>query len=232
MLRKLADDVYQVCGVTPHAINSYIIDGVLIDGGTRYSGRRILRDIAKFQIHAHAVTHAHPDHFGASNQICEELGIPFWVGHADADAAENLLLMYDRLPAHWAPRLLSRLQGGPPRAVNRRLREGDAVGRFTVIEVPGHTVGHVAFWREMDRTLLVGDVACGHHPFTRARGLREPMTFLTADPPRNRESIARLASLEPALVCFGHGPPLRDTRAFLSFADRVLGRTRRLEGEL
>ena len=33
------------------------------------------------------------------------------------------------------------------------MREGDEVGRFTVIEVPGHTVGHLAFWRESDRVL-------------------------------------------------------------------------------
>jgi hydroxyacylglutathione hydrolase len=30
------------------------------------------------------------------------------------------------------------------------------------------------------------------------------------DPAPNRESMRRLAALDPALVCFGHGLPLRD----------------------
>ncbi|MBV9213378.1 MAG: MBL fold metallo-hydrolase, partial [Actinobacteria bacterium] len=39
----------------------------------------------------------------------------------------------------------------------------------------------------------------------------------TPDPARNRESARRLAGLEPELVCFGHGPPLRDRRALAEF---------------
>ena len=50
-------------------------------------------------------------------------------------------------------------------------------------------------------------------------GLHEPRVEFTPDPARNRESARRLAALEPALVCFGHGPPLRDTRKFVQFAD-------------
>ncbi len=39
----------------------------------------------------------------------------------------------------------------------------------------------------------------------------------TLDPARNRESARKLAALEPALVCFGHGPPERNTDRFQSF---------------
>jgi hypothetical protein len=48
-------------------------------------------------------------------------------------------------------------------------------------------------------------------------GLRDPTWFLTPDPARNRDSARRLAALEPAVVCFGHGAPLRDTRRFVDF---------------
>ena len=41
-------------------------------------------------------------------------------------------------------------------------------------------------------------------------GLHEPKSFFTPDPERNRQSMRRLAELEPELVCFGHGRPLRD----------------------
>ncbi len=221
MIEEIAENVYQLYGFPKHGINSYVIDDVLIDAGTRFSARRILRDISRFNIRAHALTHAHPDHFGASKKICDRLRIPLWVGAGDAVAVETVGLMYDRFPRHRVPRILSRLQGGPPVKVDRRLREGDRVGSFIVIDAPGHTAGHIAFWRASDRTLLLGDVANGHQPFTGTGGVREPFDFLTADPPRNQRSIARLAALQPALVCFGHGPPLCNADGFSQFAAAV-----------
>ena len=41
--------------------------------------------------------------------------------------------------------------------VDRRLKEGDVVGGFTVLAQPGHSPGLLAFWREADRTLIIGD---------------------------------------------------------------------------
>ncbi len=46
----------------------------------------------------------------------------------------------------------------PAHRVTRRLREGDEVAGFTVLDVPGHSPGHIALWREADRTLICGDV--------------------------------------------------------------------------
>jgi glyoxylase-like metal-dependent hydrolase (beta-lactamase superfamily II) len=45
--------------------------------------------------------------------------------------------------------------------------------------------------------------------------------MFTPDPERNRQSERLLAELEPALVLFGHGPPLRDPEALRNFTDRV-----------
>ena len=52
---------------------------------------------------------------------------------------------------------------------------------------------------------------------TGARVLHEPLAAFTPDPARNRASARRLAALEPALVCFGHGPPLRDAGELTRF---------------
>jgi hydroxyacylglutathione hydrolase len=90
-----------------------------------------------------------------------------------------------------------------------------------VIDVPGHSPGHVAYWRESDRTLICGDVLFNLSLPTLRPGLREPYRALTSDPARNRESARRLAELRPALVLFGHGPPLRDTESFVRFASSV-----------
>lgn len=201
-MKRLADDVWQLDGFPRDAVNVYVIGDVLIDAGMRLDRRRILEQVAGREIAAHALTHAHPDHYGASHAVCETLDVPFWCGAADVEAAEAGKIVFGSR---------GRLIPGPPgHPVARALREGDEVAGFTVLETPGHSPGHVSYWRESDRVLLCGDVMWGRNAFTMRGPPREPFTVLSPDPRRNRESARRIAALEPALVCFGHGPPLRD----------------------
>ncbi len=92
------------------------------------------------------------------------------------------------------------------------------IAGFEVLHVPGHSAGHVAFWRESDRALIVGDVVTTIDTLTGLPGLHEPKPIFTPDPARNRDSTHRLAALEPELVCFGHGRPLRDPAKLSAFA--------------
>jgi hydroxyacylglutathione hydrolase len=87
--------------------------------------------------------------------------------------------------------------------VARTLAEGDDVAGFIVLDTPGHSPGHVSYWRESDRVLVCGDVMWGYNPFLLKPGIREPYHWASPDPQRNRASARRLAELEPALVCFG-----------------------------
>ena len=107
--------------------------------------------------------------------------------------------------------------------VERWLREGDEVAGFEVLDVPGHSAGHVAYCRAGDRTLICGDVLFNIRLPTLRAGLREPYRPLTADPARNRDSARRLADLRPHLVLFGHGPPLRDSQRFTRFVGSLAG---------
>jgi glyoxylase-like metal-dependent hydrolase (beta-lactamase superfamily II) len=95
------------------------------------------------------------------------------------------------------------------------------VAGFTVLETPGDAAGHVAYWRESDRVLILGDVLNNVNVRTGVPGLREPPAVFTLDPPRNRESARRLAALRPRLTCFGHGAPLRDPGRLSEFIDRL-----------
>jgi len=117
--------------------------------------------------------------------------------------------------------VIGRVFPGPGHPVARRLHEGDLVAGFQVLDVPGHSAGHMAFWRESDRVLICGDVFTNIDTLTGIPGLHEPKPFFTPDPARNRESMRRLAALEPALVCFGHGRPLRNPSKLRAFADSL-----------
>ena len=215
-MRELAPDLYLLRGFPPGAINVYLMGDVLVDAATRHARRRIMRQIAGRRVTTHALTHCHPDHQGASHAICERLGLPLWCGEADVHAMETRDFGQQKHPIN---RILERLWAGPPHPVSRALCEGDEVAGFQVLDVPGHSPGHVAYWREADRVLVLGDVLNNLDVRTGRRGLNEPQVIFTTDPARNRESIRRVAALRPALACFGHGPPLRDPDQLARFAD-------------
>jgi glyoxylase-like metal-dependent hydrolase (beta-lactamase superfamily II) len=219
-LKRLADDLCMLDGFPPFAINVYLIGDVLLDAGSRHAGKRILKQLRGRTVAAHALTHAHPDHQGSSHEVCDTLGLPLWCGRLDADAIEDGRIM-QRQPRHPINKLIGLAFPGPAHPVQRRLREGDYVAGFEVLEVPGHSAGHVAYWRETDRALICGDVFTNVDTLTGIPGLHQPHSFFTPDPARNRESIRRLAALEPELVCFGHGRPLRNPRKLKAFADRL-----------
>jgi hydroxyacylglutathione hydrolase len=126
--------------------------------------------------------------------------------------------------SHGSP-LVNRLQRtlAPVTAhpVSRTLREGDLVAGFEVLEVPGHSPGALAFWRQRDRILVCGDVLAnfGLHP-SRPRLVLAPAA-LSSDYQQNRRSAARLAELRPRLACLGHGFALRDPGRFAAAVDQL-----------
>jgi glyoxylase-like metal-dependent hydrolase (beta-lactamase superfamily II) len=220
-VRELASDVFMLRGLPPNAINVYVAGDVLIDAATRQAERRIMRQISGRTINTHALTHAHPDHQGSSHAICERLGIPLWCGQGDVPAMETPGGISNSQAPGWLNRFQQRFWTGPPHPVARALVEGDEVAGFTVLESPGHSPGQVAYWRESDRVLILGDVLNNMNLLTAVPGLREPPAIFTPDPARNRRSARRLAELRPRLVCFGHGPPLRDPGKLAEFIARL-----------
>lgn len=213
-MRELAPDVWQLDGFPPNSVNVYIVGDVLIDAGLPIDGGRVLKQVRGRALSAHALTHGHFDHYGSSAKVCRELGLPLWCGANDVRAVEagKQVGLGRRTVSGFGARAVP---------VARALREGDEVAGFTVLDVPGHSPGHVAYWRESDRVLIAGDVMWGHNPFTLRKGIREPYPFVSPDPQRNRRSARRLAALRPELVAFGHGPPLRDPDAFAAAVARL-----------
>jgi glyoxylase-like metal-dependent hydrolase (beta-lactamase superfamily II) len=224
-MKELADGVWHIKCLPglPWAVNAYLAGDTLIDAGCRQSTGRILKQLDGHEVTVHALTHAHPDHQGASSDVCEKLGIPFLCPELDVPPAEDPKLIDERQPDKFMAHFFWRIFHGPGHKVDRVIEEGNEVGGFTVIDAPGHSAGHVAFWRESDRVLILGDVFANMDQYTGVPGLHEPKAALTPDPERNRESARKLAALEPELVCFGHGAPLRDPAKLKSFVDSLPG---------
>jgi hydroxyacylglutathione hydrolase len=218
-LYELAPGLQLARGGPGRALNIYLLGDAVLDSGVRWSRRRLARQLAGRQIRAHALTHAHFDHAGCSAWLCQTLGVPLWCGAGDAEAISS-----GRVDSHGSP-LANRLQRAlaPVTAhpVSRTLREGDLVAGFEVLEVPGHSPGSLAFWRERDRVLVCGDVVAnfGLHP-TRPRLVLAPAA-LSSDYQQNLRSARRLAGLRPRLACFGHGFAVADPGRFAAALDQL-----------
>src|SRR4051812_21893371 len=220
-MKEIAPGVHLLAGRPRDAFNVHLVGDVLVDGATRHAARRILRQLGGIRVRAHALTHAHADHQGSSAAVCGALGLPLWAPAGEAGAVRTGAIG-PLAPVNAVTAWQLRHCAGPAAPVARELRDGDEVAGFRVLKTPGHSPGHVSYWREDDGVLLAGDVLFGRHPLTGRPGLHEPPERFTLEPPRNRDQIRRLAALEPDLVCFGHGPPLSSAAAPLrAFADSL-----------
>ena len=217
-MRELAKDVWQLSGFPRDMFNIYLAGSVLIDAGTRWAQRRVLRQLAGHSLSLVALTHCHPDHQGVAHAICQRFNVPLAVHEDDVAAMEGREPM---VPSNWIVRLGVRLWSGPPHPVDRVLRDGDMVGDFRVVHAPGHTPGHAMFFRESDRLVIAGDVLANIHFFTGRPGLREPPPVFSSDRRMNWRAVRKLADLRPSLVCFGHGPPLARIEVLPRVADRL-----------
>jgi glyoxylase-like metal-dependent hydrolase (beta-lactamase superfamily II) len=217
-MEMLAEGIWQLTGSPRDWFNVYLVEDVLIDAATRWAGRRILRQLQGRSLRMVALTHCHPDHQGTARSVCEHFHVPLACHEGDVPAMEGRTRMQ---PHNRVIRLGERLWAGPPFPVQRVLRDGDEVAGFRVFHTPGHTPGHVVFFRERDRIALAGDLLANINFLTRKVRPQEPPRAFTENVEQNRHSIQLLIDLKPKMVCFGHGPPLRQPELLHQFADRL-----------
>lgn len=82
------------------------------------------------------------------------------------------------------------------------------------IHTPGHTRGHVSYFRESDRVLITGDafVTVKQDSFYRVlvqkKEIQGPPRYLTPDWTQAKSSVEKLNALRPELAITGHGPAM------------------------
>jgi glyoxylase-like metal-dependent hydrolase (beta-lactamase superfamily II) len=169
------------------------------------------------------LTHGHFDHVGALAELVKRWTVPIY---AHAAELPHLTGRLDYAPADPSVGggLFTKLSPLFPRkAVDFTGRvqplpaDGTVPGmpEWQWIRTPGHTAGHVSFFRERDRTLIVGDAFVTVRQeslfsvLLQRREVRPPPAYSTTDWQAAYRSIGRLAALSPAIAVSGHGKPIQ-----------------------
>jgi glyoxylase-like metal-dependent hydrolase (beta-lactamase superfamily II) len=212
-MHQIAPDVFHIPLTPRNGVNAYLIGDVLVDTGVSASAGKLRKVVEEKDVKAIALTHAHGDHAGSA----KKLGLPVWAGAADRAATESgKAVKKDPFNKPGISAIAGLLGDFPAVPVARDLREGDEIAAgFTVLDTPGHSPGHVSYWRAEDRVLICGDVFFNMNLLTTVPGLHQPPGPFTPDPALNRESERKLAALEPSTAGFGHGPVLQGAAAKL-----------------
>ena len=224
-MERVAEGVWLLRGDARKAMNVYFLEdeggGVQFDAGTKAMTKKVRRAGEQLgEVKRVVLGHAHADHRGTAPAMAS-MGVPVHchpdeVADAESEGWSWPYLNLEQLPiapVRWLYRvLLPRWDGGPVK-ISGTVAEGDEVAGFRVVHFPGHAPGQIGLWRESDRVALVTDVVYLADS-TRLRALPEgeasvPHPAWGWDHAKAKESVRKLAALEPALVCPGHEGPLR-----------------------
>lgn len=218
-MHQIVPDVYLLDGL--RMANVFLLasdDGItLIDAGTSGEADRIVDQLAQGgytlpDLRAIVLTHCHADHTGSAAELARRSGAQVLAHQAEVPYIEQT----ESLPAtSFMRRLFNWLSDQAFRAepcqVDRPLHDGDvvaALGGLRVIHAPGHTPGSIVLYQPERRILFTGDVLFNEHPLRGKAGLQFPPRMFSLDQAQAQASARKLAGLELAVVCFGHGQPI------------------------
>jgi glyoxylase-like metal-dependent hydrolase (beta-lactamase superfamily II) len=234
-----------VAAVTTLIANAYLVGDdaswILVDacapGNERLIQRAAERRFGRgSRPDAILLTHGHFDHAGSAGPLADAWGVHIY--------AHSLELPYLTGQCCYppfdlrSPGFFTRIaKFFPTSTVNlgtrvRTLERNQAIPGlidWETIETPGHTPGHVAFFRRSDAVLLAGDAVTTMNldsfwdTATRRKQVCRPPVPATSNWKNARRSVELLASLRPSVIAAGHGLPMRDTADELSrLADNFL----------
>ncbi|THG35503.1 MBL fold metallo-hydrolase [Glaciibacter flavus] len=196
-------------------------DGItLIDAGLPGQWKDLQAELASLgrplsDIRGIVLTHGDSDHIGFAERLRAELGIPVFVGEADAARARgeestSPAWGHLRIGATLAFIAYAVRKGGRTRHLTEVIpvHDGEVLalpGSPEVIALPGHSPGSIGVLVRSVDAVFVGDGLTTRHVLTGGVG-PAPAPF-TDDPAGALDSLDRLAAVDVRWVLPGHGTP-------------------------
>lgn len=155
------------------------------------------------------ITHAHPDHIGGLAAFQKRVNAHTYVHRLDAPVVRGekgqQIAPLEELNFFW--RMVAPSMANvqiPPARVDTELQDGDELPQIIeglkVIHLMGHSYGHSGFWLEKEGILIAGDVMM-NLPW----GLSFPVRAPSVDWAGVKDSVKKVAELNPKFLALGHG---------------------------
>jgi glyoxylase-like metal-dependent hydrolase (beta-lactamase superfamily II) len=225
-------------------VNAYMVQTekgwVLVDAALHGSADDVVRAAAErfgnnVSPDAIVLTHGHFDHIGAFPELFETWDVPVYA-HPDEVPFLTGQRDYpepDPTVGNGAMALMSFAYPNKASDFGSRVQPLPADGSVPAmpgwrwIHTPGHTVGHVSLFRDTDRLLIAGDAFVTtqqeslYEVIQQKQGVHGPPAYFTPDWASARQSVERLAALNPAIAATGHGTPMSGEALTSGLSDLV-----------
>ncbi|SEQ75037.1 Glyoxylase, beta-lactamase superfamily II [Virgibacillus subterraneus] len=203
-------------------------DWVLVDAGLPKAAAEIRSVVVdRFgrdsQPSAVILTHGHFDHVGGLLELVEEWDVPVYAHELELPYLTGEK-SYPKPDSTVEGGFLAKISGIYP---NEPINIGNAVQALPQdnsvpglddwkwIHTPGHSPGHVSFYRENDSLLLSGDAFITvrqdsfYNVLMQTVEVNGPPRYLTTDWQAAKESVEKLEALQPEIVVPGHGSVMK-----------------------
>jgi glyoxylase-like metal-dependent hydrolase (beta-lactamase superfamily II) len=223
---QVLDDVFYY---TNQIVNIVMIGSptgkwVLIDAGMPGSGKKII-EVAEKRFGAGTVpecivlTHGHFDHIGGIEDLLLHWKVPVYAHYLELPFLNGSRSYPEPDPSVEGGLLAKIADIYPYKPINiaevvRPLSSHANLPFFEDwewIHTPGHSPGHVSFFRKKDKVLISGDAVVTvrqdslYKVLTQSKELNGPPRYFTNDWDLAKTSLQTLSKLEPEFLISGHG---------------------------
>jgi glyoxylase-like metal-dependent hydrolase (beta-lactamase superfamily II) len=215
-------------------VNFYMIQDqatgnwALVDAGLKWSAPKI-KSMAKELFGSESkpaaiiLTHGHFDHVGALATLVAEWRVPVYVHSMEVPYVSGKSPYPPADPSVGGGMMSTMSWAYPEGPINihdhiRTLPYDGTIPGLTewkYIHTPGHSPGHISLFRESDKVLIAGDAfvttkaESAIYALSHLKHLSGPPKYFTCNWASAKQSVMKLAALEPEVAATGHGKPMR-----------------------